>query len=111
MLKDAHVWDESFENDLALIYQNYELCKVYARTPVRPSVALPKATRFNEKVAMDQKKWGKHWILHLVDIWSTFTVSVFAVRKKPSDIIDKIMEHWVGDAFVVMKATPTDNVG
>ena len=79
LLKDADTWDESFENDLALIYQNCELYKVYARTPARPSAALPTTTRFNEKVAMDLKKWSKHWILHLVDMWSRLTVSVFGV--------------------------------
>ena len=64
LLKDAHVWKESFENDLALISQNCELCKVYAKTPARLSLALPMATRFNEKVAMNLKEWEKHWTLH-----------------------------------------------
>ena len=42
---------------------------------------------------------------------SRFTVSVFVVRKKSSEMIDKIMEHWAGAAFGVMEAILTNNSG
>lgn len=59
---------------------------------------------------MDLKKWRNKWILHLVDIWSRFTVSVFINRKKPSEAINKIMTHWIGAGFGVMEAIFTDNI-
>lgn len=57
---------------------------------------MPMAHEFNEKVAMDLKKWKGCWILHMIDMWSRYTVSVFINRKRPSDLIDSMMTHWIG---------------
>ena len=91
------------------IYASCDLCHVYMRTPARPAVASPMASDFNEKVCMDLKRWKDRWILHLVDI-SRFSVSVFIHRKRPSDIIEKVMKCWVS-VFGVMGALLTDNGG
>ena len=82
LIKDSGSWHEDFQTDMNEIYQNCELCKVYAKTPPRPVVSLPMASRFNEKVVMDLKSWRTRWILHLVDMWSRLTVSTFIDRKK-----------------------------
>jgi len=50
------------------------------------------ATEFNEKVAMDLKQWNGRWILHMIDMWSRYTISVFISRKRPSDVIEEIMK-------------------
>ena len=108
---DAGVWRDDFDSVLTKIIEKCETCKEYARVPPRPVVALPMATRFNQKVAMDLKKWENKWILHLIDMFTRFTVSVFVERKTPSEIIDKIMLHWVGAGFGVMEGILTDNGG
>ena len=77
LLKDVGQWDEGQKSVLDDIYKRYQLCQVYTQTPRRPAVTLPMAAEFNEKVAMDLKKWDERWILHMVDMWSCFTVSVF----------------------------------
>ena len=66
-------------------------------------------TKFNEKVAMDLQ-WNSRWILHIIDMWSRYTLSIFIDRKKPSNIIDNLMTHWIGK-FGVMGALMTDNGG
>ena len=111
LLMDAGAWKEGLQDVLDSVYDRCELCKVYKKTPPRPAVALPMASRFNEKVAMDLKKWQNRWILHLVDMWSRFSVSVFIQRKKPCEVIDKIMMCWVGAGFGVMEAILSDNGG
>ena len=111
LMKDAGVWKEEFQEDVDKIHTGCELCKVYTRTPPRPVVSLPMASRFNEKVAMDLKKLGNRWILHLIDMFSRLSVSVFVDRKRPSIIIDKIMMHWIGAAFGVMETIMADNGG
>ena len=111
LLKDAGVWQDKFAKILDGICNDCELCKTYKRTPPRPVVALPMATRFNEKVAMDLKQWNNKWILHMIDMFSRFTVSVFIERKTPSVIVDKVMTHWIGAAFGVMESILTDNGG
>ena len=110
LLKDAQVWKEQYEGIITQIDENCELCKIYAKTPSRPIVGMPMATKFNEKVAMDLKQWNSHWILHIIDMWSRYTLSIFVNRKKPSHIIDALMTHWIGK-FGVMGALMTDNGG
>ena len=109
LLKDAGVW-KSVQNIVAQIYKNCQLCKVYKKTPVKPAVCMPMATTFNEKVCMDLKKWGDKWILHLIDMFTRFSISVFIPRKKPSNVIDRIMMCWVG-IFGTMKCVLSDNGG
>ena len=55
------------------------------------------------------KKWGNRWILHLLDMLSRLTVSVFIDRKRASDVIDNIMLHRVGAGFGIMKSILRDN--
>lgn len=101
---------EEFEEQLLEIEQKCDLCKVYAKTPARPIVSMPMAKEFNEKVAMDLKQYKGRWILHMIDMWSRYTVSVFIQRKRPSDVIDAMMKNWVG-VFGVMGAIMSDNGG
>ena len=46
----------------------------------------------------------------MIDMWARYTVSVFINRKRPSDIIDAMMTHWI-EKFGVMKSVLTDNGG
>ena len=111
LLENAGIWDKEYEEVLRKIGEDCDLCKQFAKTPPRPVVGLPMASRFNEKVAMDLKQWQRKWILHLVDMFTRFTVSVFIERKRTSDVIDKIMMNWVGAGFGVMEGILTDNGG
>lgn len=111
LLKDAQIWRSEYMDVLKMIEEKCELCKTHKKTPPRPAVCLPMAAEFNEKVAMDLKSWSGRWILHIIDMWSRLTVSKFIPRKKPSDVIDTIMLHWVGAGYGVMQAMLTDNGG
>ena len=71
-----------------------ELCKIYAKTPSRPVVGLSMATKFNEKVAMNLKQWNSRWIMHIIGMWSRYTISIFIDRNKPSHVIDTLMTHY-----------------
>ena len=68
------------------------------------------ASQFNEKVAMDLKQWSGRWILHIIDMWSRYTISVFIDRKRSNDVINAVMQHWIG-IFGVMGSIMTDNGG
>jgi len=110
LLKDADVWEDDYKDVVSQIEEKCDLCKAYAKTPARPVVAMPMASKFNEKVAMDLKQWNGRWILHMIDMWSRYTVSVFINRKRTSDVIDAMMTHWIG-TFGVMGSVMTDNGG
>ena len=75
---------------------------------------MPKASKFNEKVVMDLKQWDSRWILHIIDMWSRCTLSIFVNQKKPGNIRDALMTQWIGKLGVmkgVMKVLMTDNGG
>ena len=110
LLQDADQWKDEYSNLLEDIGNTYELCKWYAETPSRPVVGLPVASQFNEKVLMDLKQWNGYWILRIIDMWSRYTVSVFINRKKPSDVIDALMQRWIA-VFGTMGSIMTDNGG
>ena len=110
LLKDAGAWKEEFYPLIAKVYSQCELCEVYKKTPLRPSVAMPMAQEFNQIVAMDLKQWNKRFILHLVDMWSRYSMSCFIARKYPSEVLNKIMLHWCS-VFGFMKGIFHDNGG
>ena len=110
LLQDADQWKDEYSNLLVDIGNTCELCKRYAKTPSRPVVGLPMASQFNEKVSMDLKQWNGHWILHTIDMWSRYIVSVFINRKKPSDVIDALMQILIA-VFGTMGSIMTDNDG
>ena len=111
LIKDAGAWKENLIEDIDKIYQSCQTCKQYAKTPARPVVSMPMAKGFNEKVAMDLKVWkdGKY-ILHMVDMFSRLSVSVFVQSKQPKEIVDKVMKHWVA-VWGLMKYVMFDNGG
>ena len=110
LLKDADVWKEDYEEIIEQINEECELCKIYAKTPSMPVAGVPMASKFNEKVAMDLKLWNGCWLLHIIDMWSRYTLSTFVDRKRPANIIDALMTQWIGK-FGVVKALMTDNGG
>ena len=109
-LKDAGVWRDDYEETLTQRDEKCEPCKIYSKTLSRPVVDMPMASTFNEEVAIDLKQWNGRWILHIIDMWSRYTLSVFVDQKKQGNIIDALMTQWIGK-FGVMKALVTDNGG
>ena len=110
LLKDAKVWDSKYADSLDLIQRECESCRLFSKTPPRSFVALPMGKFFNDVVCMDLKKWRGGYILHLIDMWSRYSVSVFITRKLPSVIIDMIMSRWVS-VFGTMRGLLSDNGG
>ena len=110
LLKNANMWSEDCNLELTKIQNGCQICKQFSKTPARPVVALPLAEKFNEAVCMDLKQWRGLWILHMVDMYSRYTQSVWVTRKSSKDILDAILENWVG-VFGVMNTILTDNGG
>ena len=107
----AYVWHTDFANDLDMVHNKCQTCKRYTKTPAHPVVSLPMAKHFNEKVAMDLKiKKGKQYILHMVDMFTRLSVSVFVRSKQPKEIINKVMKHWVA-VWGIMDGVLFDNGG
>ena len=110
LLKDCVKWKSEYGVALDEIYKNCDRCKEFARTPSRPVVAMPMAKTFNEKVCMDLKSWNGRWILHLVDMFSRYTISAFVPRKDSTAILCAIIDNWIA-YFGIMHGIFSDNGG
>ena len=100
LLQAANLWKDEYKDLLEDIDSKCDLCKRYSKTPPRPVVSMPMATSFNETVAMDLKQLNGQWILHIKDMWSSYSTSVFINRKTSRDVF-ALMQKWVG-VFGVM---------
>ena len=110
LLKDTNNWLPEFSGMLDKIIDNCEGCIMKKKTPARPSVALPRATDFNEILSMDLKIWEGKYILYMIDSFSRYTVATVITRKRPNDVVDAIFKHWV-KYFGVPHTVMTDNGG
>ena len=110
LLKSANSWTPQMSEMIDKIIDGCEGCIKRKRNPDRPAVAMPMASEFNEKIAIDLSFYKKNIILHMVDMWSRLTVSVLIQRKKPSEVIEGIMQNWVA-YFGVPGSILNDNGG
>ena len=98
LLKKVKRDDEETRKVLTTVHEKCATCKRFSPTPPRPVVSLPAAAEFGEVLTMDLKQVKVHrycYILHMIDAFTRFTVSVFIRDKKPETIIHHIMLHWV----------------
>ena len=74
-----------------------KFCQKYRHAKPRPVVALPKADRFNQVVAMDLKEVqkGKLWILHMVDNATRYTAAGIINTKRKEVVLKKIFQIWL----------------
>lgn len=110
LLKAAEVYSDDMSKIIDKIIDGCEGCIKRKRNPDRPVVAMPMASEFNEKVAIDLKIWNGKYILYMVDMWSRLTIAAVIPRKKPGDVVNMIMQKWVAH-YGVMKAILNDNGG
>lgn len=114
LFKDAGIVDPDYNALIDDISQTCEVCRKYRKTPPRPVVSLPLARDFNDVVAMDLKEWDKSrhiWFLHLIDMATRFSISTVIHRKDRQEIVDKILEKWIGTGLGCPKKFLADNGG
>ena len=80
------------------VIENCKVCSQMKKAPPRPKVGLPVANDFNEVVGMDLKVLDKNkgeYILWMVDLFSKLIKGKFIRDKKPSTVIQGIIETWI----------------
>ena len=110
LLKDAKVWNADYKELLENVTSNCEICKRHAKTPPRSVVSLPLAQKFNEVLSLDLKNWENGYILHMIDVWSRYSMSVYINKKQPQLVIDNLMKRWIS-VFGRMNSLISDNGG
>ena len=97
-------------NILDRIIDGCEGCILRRRNPERPAVAMPMATEFNQKVAIDLSFYKGQPILHIIDMHTRLSVAAALKSKKPSEVVEQIMTKWIAN-YGVMGAIVNDNGG
>ena len=91
-----------------------ETCIQYGRVKAKPVVGLPNATAFNQTLAMDLHflvELGRSvYYLHMIDVFTRFSVAVIIYDKQPSTVIKCILDRWI-HIFGFPTSILTDNGG
>ena len=98
LLKNAKCDSKEARSIIDDIYRKCNTCKKFSPTPPKPVVSLPVSSEFTEVLTMDLKEIKVHrnkYILHMIDGFLRFTVSVFIRDKRPETIVYNVMLHWV----------------
>ena len=111
LLKESGLYNREVQIYVNELYTNCEVCIQTARTPSRPVVCMPMARHFNEIIAIDLKLWRGKNILHIVDMFTRYSVSCFVDNKSPKTIVDGMMLHWFCYFGFPTKAIFNDNGG
>ena len=72
------------------------ICKTHKKPSPRPVVSLPRATNFNQTVAMDLHSLDKNiWYFHMIDEFSRFSNAAIIKSKQPEIIIKHFLKNWI----------------
>ena len=82
-------------------------------TEPKPKVAVSRAEMFGDVVTVDLKEYNrqdkdKKYICYLVDMFSRFTVAKFIPCKEPEQIVEVIIEKWIGAGYGMMNTLHSD---
>ena len=78
------------------VSSNCDTCKRYRKRNLKPIVSLPLASQFNHTVAMDLITYKQVvWILHLIDLFSRYSVACVRTSKKQEVMIDAFLKTWI----------------
>ena len=95
-LKNAGYIDNEVYKIVDEINNNYNVCKKYKKVSPKPVVGLPRATDFNQSVAIDLYYIDKNlWYLHITDEFSCYSNAVIIRSKNPNIIIKNFLQNWI----------------
>ena len=76
------------------VVKDCKICQKFERSMVKPKVALPGETLFNEIVTLDLKQFGNKYVLWCIDAFTRFVQGKLLSNKKAETIVNAINEIW-----------------
>ena len=95
LIKNAGIKNRKLCKEINSVSNACITCLKYKRPPPRPSVCLPLASRFNELIGIDLKKFNNSHFLVIVDIATRFCQARVIPNKEPSTIIKGLFVSWI----------------
>ena len=76
------------------VVKDCKICQKFGRSMVKPKVALPRATSFNEIVTLDLKQFGNKYVLWCIDAFTRFVKGKLLNNKKSETIVNAVSKSW-----------------
>ena len=95
LLKTAGITDDTMLKTIEKIQNECKTCEKYGRKNPRPIVTLPRASDFNESVAMDLKFFDTKIVLHIIDHFTRYSRACIIPSKHRDTIITNVLKSWV----------------
>ena len=111
LIRKSGVKDKGIEQIVDTVSDNCDICKRFRRPPLRPVVAFPLASEFNEVVAMDLKFIERTPILHLIDHATRYSMACRVRNKMAETIVESVITNWIRVFGHPSKYFLTDNGG
>ena len=114
LMRRADILSPELKRMNSEVASNCNICKIYKKSPPKPVVAPPLASKFNDIVAMDLKVFStdkKIYFLHFIDLFTRFSKSVMIRSKEPKVIVDSFVTTWIAAGMGAPNKTLVDNGG
>ena len=100
LIRMSKLWNSENEKSLIVevnrVSNECNICKQYKKAPPTPVTCLPLAKEFNDVVAMDLIVITHGvYILHLIDLFTRYSVACVRSSKRQDQIVDAVMKAWV----------------
>ena len=74
------------------VVRDCKICQKFGRSMVKPKIALPNASSFNEVVTLDLKQFGDKYVLWCIDSFTRFIQGKLLRNKKAETVLNAINE-------------------
>ena len=95
LLKDGGVNEPEFHDLIEKVTDRCDICNKYKKKALTPAVCFPRATEFNEHIAVDLKYFIGKYMLHIIDHFSRYSRGIVIHNKEASSIVDGLIRAWV----------------
>ena len=95
LLKDGGVDDPVLHKLIEEITEKCDICTKFKKKQLTPAVCFPRATEFNENIAVDLKSFTSKYMLHIIDHFTRFSRGVVINNKEADTIVDGLIRGWV----------------
>ena len=114
LLQNGNIHDDELYKLIDDVTNSCDTCSRYMKARSRPIVSLPFASDVSDVLAMDLKfitvNGRKAIILHMIDVFSRFSVSSLITSRHAKVIVDSILRMWVS-IFGTPRSILSDNGG
>ena len=95
LLKDGGVKDKDFHKMIVKVEEKCEICSKFKKAPSLPTVCFPRASEFNQHIAIDLKHFPPLYMLHTIDHFTRFSRASVIKSTKAEVIVEGILKEWI----------------